>query len=85
MILANTSAAELLRAKSINFISRVHPTPNDLAINELNTLLQSLNWKKIKRDTISAVYDKLLCTNEKIVNFFCFKFIAYDIIPDENN
>ena len=54
MILANTSVAELLRAKSINFISRVHPTPDDFAITELNTLLQILNWKKIRSETISS-------------------------------
>ena len=54
MILANTSVAELLRAKSINFISRVHPDPNDLAITELNTLLQPFNSKRIKKETISS-------------------------------
>ncbi len=55
MILANTSAAELLRAKSLNFISRVHPPPNDLAINELNNLLQSLNLRRIRKDNISSI------------------------------
>ena len=49
MILANTSVAEILRAKSINFISRVHPAPNDFAITELNILLQPFNWKRIKK------------------------------------
>ena len=65
MILANTSVAEFLSEKSINFISRIHSAPDDLAINELNILLQPFNWRKISKETMSSKeMSKILSTIE---------------------
>ncbi|OUX43132.1 hypothetical protein CBE37_02595 [bacterium TMED277] len=82
MILANTSVAELLRTKSVNSISRIHPTPDDLAINELNILLQSFNWKKIRKESISSKeMNKILLVIEGSDNSYYLKQKLLGLLP----
>ncbi len=82
MILANTSAAELLRARSVNSISRIHPSPDDLAINELNILLRTLNWKKMRKETLSSKeMNKILLVIERSGHSNYFKQKLLGLLP----
>ena len=47
MILTNISVSETLNKNSAKFISRIHPSLDDLAITKLNNFLSSLNLKRV--------------------------------------
>jgi ribonuclease R len=82
MIMANNAVSETLNKNSTNYISRIHPSPQGFAINELNEILDSLKLEKVTEKNVrSQDLNKILLKIKGLTNSSQQKQKILSVLP----